>query len=375
MVGQTETQHKTVGIIGGGGAIGRVVDRYLHELNYTTLICDVNLSDSLSLDDLLDRCRIVYISVFPLEAVIDILEHIADRPDAAEFVILENSSIKSMLVDPLTRLAEQGASICATHPLCKADQPWKNQNVLLIPFGRRSGSAEQIARQLYGHAQMKIKVVDSLTEHDELMAVLQLIPHLTLRVVSTVFAELGLDLDLLNSAATANFKLFYLSFWRVLVQSPALSASIIWQLLQQEKGREIFNQLMTALNEVHQQDLETLAAEFATFYKLPQTTPAYIEKMNLQGIVTLERLANLDRRALSIVARSDRVGLLREILRPFEELNININAIDSHMLGPDHMRFDIGYDPVDDETIVELRRRIVDGMGHRLIVEQKGIPL
>ena len=24
-----------------------------------------------------------------------------------------------------------GASLCATHPLCKADQPWKNQNVLL----------------------------------------------------------------------------------------------------------------------------------------------------------------------------------------------------------------------------------------------------
>lgn len=360
--------------MGGNGAIGRVVDRLLTGLGHPTLICDPTLADSVPLPELLDRCRIVYISLFPLEAVVETLEQMATRPDAGKFIVLENSSIKSMLAEPFAALAEHGASICATHPLCKADQPWKNQNVLLIPYGPRSGPAEQIARELYNFAQMKIKVVDSLTEHDELMAVLQLIPHLVLRVVSTVFADLNVDLDLLNSAATANFKLFYLSFWRVLVQSPALSAAIIWRLLHQEKGRDIFNRLLAALDEVRERELEELAEGFAEFYGLPQATPATVEKMNLQGIVTLERLANLDRRALSIVAQSDRVGLLREILRPFEELRININAIDSHMLGPDHMRFDIGYDPVEEETIVELKRRI-EGMGHEMTIERRGIPL
>ncbi len=357
---------RQIGMIGGAGAMGQVAGRYFRELGYETVICDPQAPDGLSLEALLDRCSTLYISVFPLETVAAILAQIAARPDAGRFVILENSTIKELLREPLTALAEQGASLCATHPLCKADQPWKNQNVLLIPYGRQAGRAEGLAVDLYTQAQMNLKWVDSLEEHDELMAVLQLVPHLTLRVVSTVFSQLGVDLDLLSSAATANFKLFYLSFWRVLVQNPALSASIIWRLLQQPKGRQIYDHLVDNLAEVGQLDVEELAENFASFYDLPGLTDSHMNRMNLQGIVTLERLANLNRRAVTIFAENDRVGLLREILRPFDELGVNLVAIDSHLLGPNDIRFDIGYDAVDDETLVELRRRI-EVLGHRFI--------
>ena len=142
------------------------------------LFSDPSLPESLSLDQLFDRCKTIFISVFPLELIPDILNQISARPDADQFVILENSSIKDILIEPFDRLDRAGASLCATHPLCKADQPWKNQNVLMIPYGNRPEAARAVALDLYEHAEMRVHWVGSLAEHDELMCLLQLVPHL-----------------------------------------------------------------------------------------------------------------------------------------------------------------------------------------------------
>ncbi|MEM8863619.1 MAG: prephenate dehydrogenase dimerization domain-containing protein, partial [Chloroflexota bacterium] len=241
---------RKIGVIGGGGAIGRLVVRYFSEMGYEVLVSDPSVPDSLPLEVLLDQCKTLYISVFPLEIIPQILEQIAQRPDAADFVILENGSIKDLLIESFGRLDAAGASLCATHPLCKADQPWKNQNVLLIPYGQNAEPAHQLSLDLYNHAEMNIHRVESLEEHDELMCLLQLVPHLILRLVANLFAELNTDLNLLNSAATANFKLFYLSLWRVLVQSPDLSASIIGRLIEQPRGREIYHRFAASLSSV-----------------------------------------------------------------------------------------------------------------------------
>ncbi|MEM7348967.1 MAG: prephenate dehydrogenase dimerization domain-containing protein, partial [Chloroflexota bacterium] len=346
--------------------IGQVVARYYQELGYQPVIADPKAPDSLTVDALLDRCKLLYITVFPLELVPNILEQIANRPDAADFVILENSSIKDMLKDAFQRLDQMGASLCATHPLCKADQPWKNQNVLMIPYGENSAAAEALALSLYQQAEMNIHQISSLEEHDELMCLLQLVPHLILRIVSTLFADLDADLQLLSSAATANFKLFYLSLWRVLVQSPDLSASIIGRLLQQPAGVDIYARLVKRLSSVYDQDVEELTTLFTRFYEETQPSDYYRERMNQQGIITLERLANLEQRSLSILTEKDEVGMLRKILKPFEDLGINITAIDSHLFGKT-LRFDIGYDAgVTEEGLQQLEAEI-NKMGHRLV--------
>lgn len=358
---------KEIGIIGGAGAIGQVVAKYYAGLGYNVLISDPGLPGSYTLEALLDRCRILYISVFPLERIPMILETIGRRPDANEFVVLENGSIKEVLSTTFQDLDALGVSLCATHPLCKADQPWKNQNVLLIPYGQQSGPAVRAALDLYEAAEMKIHYLSSLDEHDELMCLLQLVPHLVLRIVSTVFAELGTDLQLLNSAATANFKLFYLSLWRVLVQSPDLSASIINRLIQQPKGREIFDRLSASLTSVPLKDNEMLADLFNSFYLKSTPSEIYRDQMNMQGIVTLERLANLDRRSITILTEQDRVGMLREILEPFDELGINLNAIDSHLLAGPKLRFDIGYDAGVSEAQLQALQKRIEAMGHTFV--------
>ncbi len=357
---------KDIGIIGGAGAIGRVVAKYYQDLGYQVFVSDPKDPDSLTLDALLDRCKFLYITVFPLELVPEILNTIAERPDATKFVVLENTSIKAFIKDECARLDQAGASICATHPLCKADQPWKNQNVLLIPYGENATRAEQLALELYHQAEMNIYPVSSLEEHDELMCLLQLVPHLVLRIVSTLFADLDTDLQLLNSAATANFKLFYLSMWRVLVQSPQLSASIISRLMHQKTGIDIYARLVKRLSSVYDQDATELTQLFDKFYEKTQPSDLYQERMNQQGIITLERLANLDQRSLSILTEKDEVGMLRKILKPFEDLGINITAIDSHLFGKT-LRFDIGYDAGVTEEDLDTLEAEINKMGHRLV--------
>ncbi len=357
---------KQIGVIGGGGAIGRLVVRYFGEMGYSVLVSDPSVPDSLPLEQLLDQCKRLYISVFPLELIPQILDQIAARPDADQFVILENGSIKDLLANSFEGLDTAGASLCATHPLCKADQPWKNQNVLIIPYGENGSQANELALELYNHAEMNIHMVDTLEDHDELMCLLQLVPHLILRLVANLFADLGTDLNLLSSAATANFKLFYLSLWRVLVQSPDLSAAIIGRLMDQPRGREIYHRLSASLSNVPLSDIDTLSDLFHNFYDTTSPSEPYMEKMNMQGIVTLERLANLERRSISILTEKDEVGMLREILRPFEELGINITAIDSHKI-EDTLRFDLGYDSgPSPEVMAELKGQI-EAMGHRFV--------
>ena len=141
---------------------------------------------------------------------------------------------------------------------------------------------------------MNIHKIESLEDHDELMCLLQLVPHLILRLVANIFADLGTDLNLLSSAATANFKLFYLSLWRVLVQSPDLSAAIIGRLMDQPRGREIYHRFAASLSNVPLSDIDTLTSLFRGFYDTTSPSEPYMEKMNMQGIVTLERLANLE---------------------------------------------------------------------------------
>lgn len=349
---------RSVGIIGGAGEIGQVINRYFTELGYSTHICDPGHPQGLSLEQLLDCCQIVYLSVFPLEAAAQVLEQITHHPRAGELVLLENATIKSVLQPALKTLDNMGTSICATHPMCRADQPWKNQNVMLIPFGKQPDPALIVARQLYDQAQMNIKELGSIAEHDELMALLQLVPHLTLRVVSTIFEQLGVDLDLLNSSATANFKLFYMSFWRVQAQSPELSASIIWQLLQDQKGREVSSLLRDKLAEVASMDRDQMTETFRSFYQESGLSPAHIEQMNQQCVVTLERLANLDRRAITITASRDEVGMLRRILAPFDELGLNICAIDSHLNDQGEISFEIGIDEAPEDKLVALKQRM-----------------
>ncbi|MCB0028404.1 MAG: hypothetical protein KDE28_10885, partial [Anaerolineales bacterium] len=118
---------------------------------------------------------------------------------------------------------------------------------------------------------------------------------------------------------------------------------IISHLLHQKAGIDIYARLIKQLSSVYNQDVEELTTLFNGFYEQTQPSQIYQERMNQQGIVTLERLANLDRRSVSILTERDEVGMLRKILHPFEKLNINISAIDSHLVDG-KLRFDIGYD-------------------------------
>ena len=152
----------------------------------------------------------------------------------------------------------------------------------------------------------------------------------------------------------------------MLVQSPELSASIIGSLMRQPTGIDIYARLVKRLSSVYGQEDAELTTLFNRFYEKNPLSDPDRERMNQQGIVTLERLANLERRSLSILTEKDEVGMLRKILKPFEDLGINITAIDSHLFGKT-LRFDIGYDAGVTEAELQILEAEINKMGHRLV--------
>ena len=131
--------------------------------------------------------------------------------------------------------------------------------------------------------------------------------------------------------------------------SEALRASasiIVGRLMQQPKGREIYHhRLVAAMSTVPLSDIDTLTQHFDAFYERSEFNDLYRDRMNMQGIVTLERLANLDRRTVTILCDRDEVGMLREILRPFGRARQSISPPSTPICWPVlKFRFDIGYD-------------------------------
>ena len=100
-----------IGIIGGAGAIGQVVTDLFGSLDYEPVISDPALPESHTVDALLDECRLLYISVFPLELIPEILAKVAAHPNVSEFVVLENSSVKEVIGPAFLQLDRLGASV------------------------------------------------------------------------------------------------------------------------------------------------------------------------------------------------------------------------------------------------------------------------
>ena len=54
---------KQIGVVGGGGTIGRLVTRYFTELGYEVFVSDPSLPDSLSLEALLDPVSYTHLTL------------------------------------------------------------------------------------------------------------------------------------------------------------------------------------------------------------------------------------------------------------------------------------------------------------------------
>lgn len=237
-----------VAIIGGDGAMGKMTDNLFRSIGYETVVSDIKKVHSPSPFEAIQGASTVFFSVLPIEEIPKIIDAVSDIL-TPQNIMLDNAGVKGPIEQTLVELDRRGLSVCSTHPLCRPDLELKKEKVLIMGVGNNSHRAKVLAERLYSSAEMEI-VPFKFEEHDERMAISQLVPHLVMRTVAEVLSNSGLNISDLFSTATANFQLFLLSLARVEIQNPAISLQQINDLLKTDFGGHFGRELPKTMREI-----------------------------------------------------------------------------------------------------------------------------
>ncbi|MDP2692611.1 MAG: prephenate dehydrogenase/arogenate dehydrogenase family protein, partial [bacterium] len=142
-----------VAAIGGLGRMGDPTKRLFEEAGYSVIISDVKDPKTVSPREAIENSGIVFFTILPIENINDIVRSNAEVFNNTHLV-LDNASLKNPIRQSYETLDQKGISICSTHPLCKEDQPFYGQNVLIAPFGHNPHEATLVAKQIHEKAGM-----------------------------------------------------------------------------------------------------------------------------------------------------------------------------------------------------------------------------
>lgn len=178
-----DIEPRTVAVIGGKGAMGRLLERLFGDLGHAVLVAD--LDTPLRPVEAAAAADVVIVSV-PIEATERVIAEVGPhvRDDA---LLMDVTSIKERPLAAM--LAATRASVLGTHPMFGPSvHSLQGQRVVLCR-GRGDAWAEWVARMLA--ARGLIVTESTAEEHDRAMAVVQVLTHFQTQVLGLALARLG----------------------------------------------------------------------------------------------------------------------------------------------------------------------------------------
>lgn len=276
-------------------------------------------------------------------------------------MLIDCATNKSGFSSRLQELATSGVSVCSSHPMAVSSAVLRGQNVLLMPVGTQSDAAETAARHIYGLLGMQISRID-FARHGDMMALVQMLPHLVQRTfidaLATGLAAHDLDIAELTKLASANYLLAELGLGRVAAQRGEVSAGIISTGMASASGRALMDALRGSLDAIqrNRDSRDELTALFDAATLQIDPDGVWRRDMADKSEAALIRLGNLRHRNLTIEA-PNRIGMLRDILTVLTQYGIDMTALDSQLMmgadGHERVRFEIGIsnDDISDDLI------------------------
>ncbi len=245
-----------IGIIGGSGRMGRWFKRLFEHEGYEVLISD--LHTPLTNKDLAIRCDVLILSV-PMPVFEDVLKEIgpliSEKKGVIDLCSLKKFQTKAML--DLTK-----CEVVAAHPLFgPGEKDLCGQKVVLWPArGKRWFSW---FKQFVENAGGK-PVIISPEEHDQAMAIIQVINHFMLLALGKLIDDSGIPLEKIKALATPAFVRQLDILARFADQDPYLYGAIQFDNPSGGEMRNRYIDIAKKLNEIAQkQDLES----FVTIFK------------------------------------------------------------------------------------------------------------
>jgi prephenate dehydrogenase len=288
-------------------------------------------------------------------------------------ILIDCATNKHGFSDKLKELDKRGISVCSTHPMIGSKSPLRGQNVLIMPIGDNSIDAKNIAIEIFLAMEMKIKEFQ-FDNHANAMVILQMVPHLTQRILIDALGEAllsqeSMNVDTLSEIGTANYFLTELGTGRVAIQDPKVSAGIIETALKQEFGISVIGRMLSMLSEIliagtsQEKSRKELKDIFQKSVDTLDPTNEWRKKMAADTKATLIRLVN--RKAHGFVLEApNKQGILAHILKVVAlDHQIDMTAIDSEVLPNHKASFTIGtdgkYEKLD-ELVSDLSKLDVD---------------
>lgn len=210
---------KRIGIIGGTGRTGSQFARLFAEKGFTINVTGTETSDRNA--EVLRTCDIVIFAV-PLNNSAEIMERECEGAVRTDQLILDVSSLKERQVKAMLR---SKGEVIGMHPLFG---PWtdpRGQTIIVCPARCRSETVAALTELLEFLGMRVLRKTPQ--EHDRLMAVLQVLPHVKNLLVADVLRKLGADIAEIFETCTPAYELELNVVGRFLDDDPNLYGPII----------------------------------------------------------------------------------------------------------------------------------------------------
>ncbi len=182
-----DVESKTIAIIGGEGGMGRSLNTLFSDLGHEVLSAD--LETPLRPEDVAATADVVIISV-PIRETRSVIERLGPsvRKDA---LLMDVTSIKTEPMNAM--LASTEASVLGTHPMFGPGvNTYQGQRVVICP-GRGDAWLDW-ARQMFT-ARGLVITETTPSEHDSMMAIVQVLHHFKTQVLGLALSRAGSPLE------------------------------------------------------------------------------------------------------------------------------------------------------------------------------------
>ncbi len=202
---------KSIGIIGGTGAMGQWLRSNLGKAGYDVLVAGRNTD--LTYEECVAHTDVVLINV-PIRYTEDVIAKVAPMMQSGQ-VLVDNTSIKSAPVDAMLQHAPEGVEVLGMHTVFGPSAPsLQGQNVIFTRTGRSGRRSEEFENIFYKHGA---RVTYSYCEqHDRQMALHQNLEHFSKLALAEVIAQRVDNADDLHPFSSPNSRASLATMGRVL---------------------------------------------------------------------------------------------------------------------------------------------------------------
>ena len=227
-----------IGVIGGTGGMGRWFAGLLQEERYKVHVC--GRKTPLAIEDLLRLCNVIVVAV-PIAATAEVIRQIGPLM-AADSLLMDLTSLKKEPVELM--LSCSRASVIGCHPLFgPLLQDVTGQNVVLCPARGRSRWIYWL-RMIFENKGL-IVTETTTEEHDQMMAVVQVLNHLNTVTLGLALANAGNPLTEINKFSTPIFQTKVEIIKKVFTENPGLYVDIITRNPAAEKMLDLYEKALT----------------------------------------------------------------------------------------------------------------------------------